>query len=1119
MRRRSSLELRNADAEAHHVQTTDGLSTPARPGPTSSRPEIRRRESCADQYRYARFMGLESLLQSLDPSASVRGHQFEHVTRWFLLNAPEYRHLFKEVWLWDEWPGRWGPDSGIDLVAQEHGGDLWAIQAKAYDAAYSIKKADVDSFLSEASRRYFTYRLLIATTDLLGARARATIEREGNVGLLLRSQLEAADVTWPRTPRSEAPAQRAPKVPLPHACEAIKDITAGLASRPRAQAIMASGTGKTLVGLWVAERLEAQRILVLVPSLSLLAQTLREWTANASEGFNFLPVCSDESVSHADELLASTAELGLPVTTSPDVVARFFADEHGRRVVFATYQSSPVIAAAFGLRPNLPELDLVIADEAHRTVGSAGSVFGTILDDCSIRAKRRLFMTATPRVFTERATREAVRAGQEIMSMSDEDAYGPVVHRLTFGQAITRKLLADYQVLVIGVDRPDHWLIAEKRRLVELHGRVTDAATLAAHVGLARAVGKYDLRHIVSFHSRVAGARDFSTNFPLVVDMMLPEHRPAGETKAVYVSGLMSSGRRDALLRQFRAEQGARHKVISNARCLVEGINVPGIDGVAFIDARHSTIDIIQAVGRAIRRSPDKKLGTIIVPVFVPVGSRAEEVLENSSFAAVWAVLRALRAHDETLAEELDAARRELGRRPSQAPRRPAKIVVNLPSELDDVFLRSFDTRLVKATTTPWLFGVGVLQRYVDDHGTASLEKQVVYDGFELGSWVASQRGLYRSGQLSERRRLELEALPGWTWSAYESRWEQHFAALAAYAEREGHATVPLAHVEGQLELGKWVVQQREWWGLGKMQESREQRLEQVPGWVWETPDHWTRTIQLLETFARREGHTRVPVSHMEDGFKLGRWVRKQRLTLRDVGPDAEPWKQDRRVYLDGLPGWTWRPYTDAWEDAFRILCAYVDREGHARVPSSHIEEGFKLGRWVETQRGIHRLQRRGSLDGGRRQRLEALPQWTWDPRDTQWDDGFSSLLAYVAREGHARVPGGHLEAGFPLGAWVTKQKQEFHRGAVSAGRSARLNDVPGWAWNAKDAEWDDRFMVLKRYAAREGHTRVPSAAREGGFRLGTWVASQRSAYAKGRLSERARTRLESLAQWSWSLK
>lgn len=379
MRRRSSLELRNADAEAHHVQTTDGLSTPARPGPTSSRPEIRRRESCADQYRYARFMGLESLLQSLDPSASVRGHQFEHVTRWFLLNAPEYRHLFKEVWLWDEWPGRWGPDSGIDLVAQEHGGDLWAIQAKAYDAAYSIKKADVDSFLSEASRRYFTYRLLIATTDLLGARARATIEREGNVGLLLRSQLEAADVTWPRTPRSEAPAQRAPKVPLPHACEAIKDITAGLASRPRAQAIMASGTGKTLVGLWVAERLEAQRILVLVPSLSLLAQTLREWTANASEGFNFLPVCSDESVSHADELLASTAELGLPVTTSPDVVARFFADEHGRRVVFATYQSSPVIAAAFGLRPNLPELDLVIADEAHRTVGSAGSVFGTIL--------------------------------------------------------------------------------------------------------------------------------------------------------------------------------------------------------------------------------------------------------------------------------------------------------------------------------------------------------------------------------------------------------------------------------------------------------------------------------------------------------------------------------------------------------------------------------------------------------------------------------------------------------------------------------------------------------------------------------------------------------------------
>ncbi len=1072
--------------------------------------------------RYDLLVSLDSFVLSLDPSASVRGRQFEHATRWFLRTAPAYRGLFTDVWLWDEWPGRWGPDSGIDLVARTHGGNLWAVQAKAYGAAYSIKKADVDSFLAEATSRYFAYRLLIATTDLLGPRARATIEREGNVGVLLRSQLEEADVTWPRTPHSSSPVQPEPKMPLPHSAQAVDAIAAGLRLESRAQAVMASGTGKTLVGMWVAERLSAERTLVLVPSLSLLAQTLREWAANASHRFDYLPVCSDASVSTSDELVASTAELGVPVTTTPAEVANFIRGE-GKRVLFSTYQSSPVIAAAFALDTDLPALNLIIADEAHRTVGSTGSAFGTVLDGSRIKASRRLFMTATPRFLSERVTGDATRAGNDVTSMSDVDAYGPVVHRLTFGEAIRRDLLTDYQVLVIGVDDTDSWLAAENRQVVQAHGRVTDAGTLAAHVGLARAVAKYDLRHVVSFHSRIARARDFSEEFPEVAVSLKPEHRPLGHISAAYVSGLMSSGRRDAILRGFQSKQGARHKLVSSARCLVEGINVPAIDGIAFIDARHSTVDIIQAVGRAIRRSPDKTVGTIVIPVFVPQEGRAEDVLESSSFSAIWAVLRALRAHDETLAEELDGLRRELGRRPSSTPRRPDRIMIELPSALGETFLHSFDTRLVESTTTPWLYGLGVLERYVDIYGTAAVEKQVEYDGFDLGAWVASQRSIYRAGQLREDRRTLLEALPGWVWSAYMARWEQHFAALLVFIAREGHALVPQAHVEGYIELGKWVVQQRQWRGLGKMLKSREQRLEQLRGWTWEPTDHWTRTVELLESFVRREGHARVPRRHIEDGFELGRWLSKQRLLLRDAGADDEPWRQSRRAYLQNLPGWTWRPYEDAWEDAFDRLKGFVAREGHARVPAGRLEQGFALGTWVEVQRQIYRaqrdgtVQRRGTLEGGRRERLEALPRWTWDPLEARWEDSFAMLERFVEREGHARVPLAHVEDGFALGSWVAKQRRDFAQRQMPEQRVARLDAVPRWTWNVTDALWDEQFEALNQFAVREGHTRVPNAARENGFALGRWVAAQRSAYSKGRLDARRQQKLDGLAEWSWS--
>ena len=281
----------------------------------------------------------DQVWSTASPLLSTRARDFERLAKWMLENYPVYATQLRKVWLWDEWPSRWGQDCGIDLVAETKTGTLWAIQAKAYSPATAIRKVDIDSFLSESSRDGFSYRLLIATNDRLGANARRTIlDQTIPVGLVLGSQLRRLELDWPSSIGDLRPRRPLPKRPLPHSEEAISDICKGFQSENRGQLIMACGTGKTLIGLWSAERLHAQRTLVLTPSLGLLSQTLREWSLNADSPFEYLAVCSDPSVD-SDELIEHTADLGIPVTTEVEVILDFMRRD-GRIVIFSTYQSS-----------------------------------------------------------------------------------------------------------------------------------------------------------------------------------------------------------------------------------------------------------------------------------------------------------------------------------------------------------------------------------------------------------------------------------------------------------------------------------------------------------------------------------------------------------------------------------------------------------------------------------------------------------------------------------------------------------------------------------------------------------------------------------------------------------
>ena len=384
----------------------------------------------------------------------------------------------------------------------------------------AVTKQDMDSFLSESARPEFNHRLLIATTRHVSAAAiRASKAADKPVSIVLRHDLDRREgLSWPvsyaawakgRIPKTK------PKRPYPHQQVALRAALRKLKQHDRGQLILACGTGKTLTALWVHEGLPSSRTLVLVPSLSLLGQTLQEWVGNAKVPFETLPVCSDDTVRRGedDALMSSTLDLGYPSTTEPDAV-RTFLKRRGPRVVFATYQSSPVIADA--LAKTRLGFDLVIADEAHRCAGAVSSPFSTVLDPKKIPARKRIFMTATQRYYTGRVIKEAKAAQgeSEVASMDDEATFGPVFHRLTFGQAIEQKLLADYRVVIVGIDDARYRRYAEHGRLVTLQGggKKTDARTLAAHLGLAKTMRRYDMQRVISFHGRVAGAKAFATS-------------------------------------------------------------------------------------------------------------------------------------------------------------------------------------------------------------------------------------------------------------------------------------------------------------------------------------------------------------------------------------------------------------------------------------------------------------------------------------------------------------------------------------------------------------------------------------------------------------------------------
>jgi hypothetical protein len=471
-------------------------------------------------------------------------------------------------------------------------------------------------------------------------------------------------------------------------------------------------------------------------------------------------------------------------------------------------------------------------------------------------------MTATPRYFTGRVLKAAQDADLEVASMDDETRFGKVFHRLSFGEAIKRDLLTDYQVVVVGVDDATYREYADKGTRARLDEKMkTDARTLAGQVGLAKAMRKYDMHRMISFHSRVSRARDFAAEMPEVIAWMPARQRPKGKLWSDFASGEMTAGERHIRLRHLNRLDDGERGLLANARCLAEGVDLPTLDGVAFIDPRRSEVDIVQAVGRAIRLTDDKLVGTIVIPVFIDTDADPEKALNDSVFKPVWDVVKALRAHDEELGEQIDSLRREMGRRDG-VPRLPDKIRLDVPVKVGREFAEAFDVRLVEQTTASWEFWFGLLERYVEENGTSLVSSEYIVDGHRLGRWVV-KRG--RWDALDNERQQLLLQLPGWTLNTKESQWEEGFRRLQEYVAMHDTALVPGEYSVDEYRLGRWVIKQRANWN--SLSAARRHRLSQLTGWSLDIRDtRWEEGLLHLQQYVDKHGDALPPAAYIVDG-------------------------------------------------------------------------------------------------------------------------------------------------------------------------------------------------------------------------------------------------------------
>jgi superfamily II DNA or RNA helicase len=896
----------------------------------------------------------------IDTNTKAQGDAFEIFVEAYLATQPILQ--CQETWLVGDIPVEIrealnlpNDSKGIDGIYKSMLDVYVPYQVKFRSNRPALGFNEVAPFLGITEKA--TDRLLITNCDSIA------IDVQNRTGIRsLRGvdfdQLTEEDFTVIENWLKQKPKKRKPLTPDSYQVEALTNIARHLEVNDRGTVVMACGTGKTLVALWAVEQSKAKSILVLVPSLTLLQQTLEEWSVHNAWGkdFSYLCVCSDPSVDlKNDEIEIDPSDLPFRIDTDPEVVKGYLAQDNGKtKIVFSTYQSSQVVSQA---TKGEFEFDIAVFDEAHKTTGSATGRFALGLKDENIKIKKRLFLTATPKHYD--ISKRDKDGEFKFVSMDDEAVYGKRAHTLTFGDAAKKGIICPYKVVVTLIDKQQVDDFALKNGITLVEGDSVKAKWVASQIAVSSAITHTGATKIITFHSRVKAAREFSS------DEVYGVKKFVRDFEVFHVHGKQKSNERKDTISKFRA---ASRSIITNAKCLTEGVDVPAVDMVAFVDPRHSKIDIAQAVGRAMRkpRGGDKKVGYIVVPIFAEDTSEQslDVAINSEGFDDVALILNSLLEQDEELVEIVQELKQAKGRGEVFNPQR-----LNEKIEV-----------------------IGPLI------GLEALTNSIYVEAID------------RLGE----------------------SWDEWLGRLIKFKEREGHCLVNIRHTEKDFSLGKWVSHQRN--NKEKLTKDRHKKLDDL-GFVWSPfEDKWITAVSAYKKFIHREGNREVPKDHREEGYPLGNWISNTR-KIKDT------LEADRVKQLNEMD-FVWDVLEKEWDDWFELLKKFKVREGHCLVPKRHYENNLPLGNWVQNLRMSKERQTEDRI-----LKLDDLC-FVWDPLDGQWQSKFKTLVRFKNREGHFRIPKGHIEDDFNLQAWV--QNQRHNKDKLPSSRVQQLDNI-GFIWSIKN--------------------------------------------------------------------
>lgn len=626
------------------------------------------------------FDNLISQINEVAETQRDRGTYFEYLVKAYLENEPTYQNEFTNIWLLSEVPEEFGipkADIGVDLVAEKTTGELVAVQAKFYN--HAIQKSNIDSFLSELGKDYYESGIIVASTDKWGKNAEKALADRSDVIRIGLSDLRHSQIDWEQFSfdKPDSVVIKKKKTPRYYQREVIKSALEHFKENDRGQLVMAPGTGKTFTSLKVTEALakesnkEQYIVLYLVPSIQLLTQTLRGWNNDTEMTMSSMAVTSDRNASRSsvkqDEsnFVVKASDIGYPATTSAKKVVENYQElmtqpKKELLVVFSTYQSIDVLGKA--QKNGFPEFDLIIGDEAHRTTGAKAlgeeaSVFTKVHSDLNVKGKKRLYQTATPKLYGMDAKKKAKDNSIVISSMDDESLYGKVFYRLGFGDAISHDILTDYKLMVLAVDETVVQKDMQKSLADSENGlNIDDVGRIIGvwngmikRESFANKVSGEPMKRAIAFSRTIKDSQRLSEQFESVVNDYL-DSEEGYSVNVRHVDGGMNALEKNEALDWLASDDIPENsaRILSNVRFLTEGIDVPNLDAIIFLSPRKSQVDIVQAVGRIIRKFEGKEYGYIILPIVVPAGETAETILDNNkSYDVVWQVLNALRSVDE----------------------------------------------------------------------------------------------------------------------------------------------------------------------------------------------------------------------------------------------------------------------------------------------------------------------------------------------------------------------------------------------------------------------------------------------------------------------------------------